>query len=339
MEQTRVSARPQRQFKGGSGPDVGDVNNGSVGQKQCAALQRVTGDPVRGAESLVNLGTDVDSGQGLDGAARRNAAGDDGEAIHYQGAYSPVTGSSTDGKAGAHNFGDGSDLLVFDIPAGGAVNVDLPWSTAWGQSTDSDDLDLYLYEWNGSWGTPVKKSETRINYGQFGDPVESLSYENILGETVQVAVQVVFTWPGTYPSPAVTLEIFATAFCLRNSFHCNGDQSGKGYSRFTYRPFTLEGNFAAAAGLQEMLLQSHRGVIRVFPAVPDQWREVLFSTLRAQGAFLVSAQRSEGQTRWVEIRAEQAGVCRVVSPFTGETLALPFQAGQTRRLTAEVAEP
>lgn len=135
------------------------------------------------------------------------------------------------------------------------------------------------------------------------------------------------------------LEIFATAFCLRNSFHCNGDQSGKGYSRFTYRPFTLEGNFAAAAGLQEMLLQSHRGVIRVFPAVPDQWREVSFNTLRAQGAFLVSAQRSEGQTRWVEIRAEQVGVCRVVSPFTGETLALSFQAGQTRRLTAEVAEP
>jgi len=25
------------------------------------------------------------------------------------------------------------------------------------------------------------------------------------------------------------LEIFATAFCLRSSFHCNGDQSGKGY--------------------------------------------------------------------------------------------------------------
>ena len=27
------------------------------------------------------------------------------------------------------------------------------------------------------------------------------------------------------------LEIFSTAFCLRSSFHCNGDQSGKGFSK------------------------------------------------------------------------------------------------------------
>ena len=85
------------------------------------------------------------------------------------------------------------------------------------------------------------------------------------------------------------LEIFATAFVLRNSFHANGDQSGKGYSNFRYRPFTLEGNYAFAAGAQEMLLQSHRGRIEVFPAIPASWRDVEFRTLRAQGAFLVSA--------------------------------------------------
>ncbi len=41
---------------------------------------------------------------------------------------------------------------------------------------------------------------------------------------------------------------FRDGLHLRNSFHCNGDQSGKGYSKFTYRPFTLEGNFAEGAG-------------------------------------------------------------------------------------------
>ncbi|MHC4439878.1 MAG: glycosyl hydrolase family 95 catalytic domain-containing protein [Planctomycetota bacterium] len=85
------------------------------------------------------------------------------------------------------------------------------------------------------------------------------------------------------------LEIFSTAFCLRNSFHCNGDQSGKGYSNARYRPFTLEGNFAAAAGLQEMLLQSYSDTIRLFPAVPADWKDISFKTLRAEGAFLVSA--------------------------------------------------
>jgi alpha-L-fucosidase 2 len=111
------------------------------------------------------------------------------------------------------------------------------------------------------------------------------------------------------------LEIFSTAFCLRSSFHCNGDQSGKGYSNFRYRPFTLEGNFASAAGLQEMLLQSYSGTIRIFPAIPADWKDVSFSTLRAEGAFLVSAERRDGITRNVKILAEKEGLCRIENPF------------------------
>ena len=111
------------------------------------------------------------------------------------------------------------------------------------------------------------------------------------------------------------LEVFSTAFCLRNGFHCNGDQSGKGYSDFRYRPFTLEGNFAAAAGLQEMLLQSYSGTVRVFPAVPAGWKDVSFKTLRAEGAFLISAERTAGLTQSVEILAEKGGTLRLENPF------------------------
>ncbi len=111
------------------------------------------------------------------------------------------------------------------------------------------------------------------------------------------------------------LQIFSEAFCLRNGFHCNGDQSGKGYSNFRYRPFTLEGNFAAAAGLQEMLLQSYSGTIRVFPAVPARWKDVSFKTLRAEGAFLVSAERTGGMAQRVEIVAEKGGLLRIENPF------------------------
>lgn len=114
---------------------------------------------------------------------------------------------------------------------------------------------------------------------------------------------------------AEALRIFAEAFCLRNSFHANGDQSGKGYSNLTYRPFTLEGNCAAAAGLQEMLLQSYSGEIRIFPAIPDDWKEASFDSLRAEGAFLVSAQRAMGQTQRVEIQSEKGGACHLENPF------------------------
>ncbi len=131
------------------------------------------------------------------------------------------------------------------------------------------------------------------------------------------------------------IEIFATAFTLRNSFHCNGDQSGRGYSRFTYRPFTLEGNFAAAAGIQEMLIQSHRGKIVVFPATPDSWHDVSFTTLRAEGSFLVSAQRQSGKTIRLEIESEKGGTCVLVSPFTGRELRLEMKPGQKTTLTSD----
>jgi alpha-L-fucosidase 2 len=145
---------------------------------------------------------------------------------------------------------------------------------------------------------------------------------------------------------AEALRIFATAFCLPNSFHVNGDQSGKGYSKFTYRPFTLEGNFAFAAGIQEMLLQSHTGVIRVFPAMPNDWDNVSFTDLRAAGAFLVSARMEQGKVVEVEVRSEKGGPYRMVNPFhgpfewtgvgslqEGDTLMLELEAQQTVRIT------
>jgi alpha-L-fucosidase 2 len=111
------------------------------------------------------------------------------------------------------------------------------------------------------------------------------------------------------------LDVFSRAFCLRNGFHCNGDQTDKGYSDFRYRPFTLEGNFAAAAGLQEMLLQSYSGTVRVFPAIPATWRDASFKGLRAEGAFVVSAERKDGRVRSVEIVAEAGGPLRLENPF------------------------
>lgn len=115
------------------------------------------------------------------------------------------------------------------------------------------------------------------------------------------------------------LDLFARAFVLRNSFHCNGDQSGEGHSRFTYRPFTLEGNFAFAAGLNEMLLQSHTGVIELFPAIPEQWADLSFDNLRAAGAFVVSAEREAGQTVCVTIESETGSVPVVRCPWTGKS--------------------
>ncbi|MDE7150630.1 MAG: hypothetical protein K2O27_00010, partial [Candidatus Amulumruptor sp.] len=125
---------------------------------------------------------------------------------------------------------------------------------------------------------------------------------------------------------AKALSTFARAFCLPNTFHVNGDQTASGLSRFTYRPFTLEGNFAFASGIQEMLLQSHTGVISLFPAIPSDWTDVGFTRLRAEGAVLVSADIKNGQLTDVRMLGERGGRFKVA--FRGDTLAVDLPAGK-----------
>lgn len=114
---------------------------------------------------------------------------------------------------------------------------------------------------------------------------------------------------------AKALRTFAECFCLKNTFHANGDQSKSGKSKFTYRPFTLEGNLAFAAGIQEMLLQSHSGVIRVFPAIPKSWDSVSFDKLRAYGAFIISAEKKDAKVVRVKVFSEKGGLVRILNPF------------------------
>lgn len=127
---------------------------------------------------------------------------------------------------------------------------------------------------------------------------------------------------------AAALKDFAICFTLPNSFHVNGDQTNSGKSKFLYRPFTLEGNFAFASGLQEMLIQSHTGVIRVFPAIPSSWMEASFKSLRAEGAFLVSADLVKGKITRIEIHAEKDGICRLADPQNnGKLIENAMRAG------------
>jgi len=134
-----------------------------------------------------------------------------------------------------------------------------------------------------------------------------------------------YSWLGSLAARAMdgdkaagALRTFAECFCLPNSFHANGDQTKSGKSKMTYRPFTLEGNFAFAAAVQEMLLQSHSGVVRVFPAVPASWKDVGFDSLRSYGAFLVSAKKKAGKVVEVRAGSEKGGRFRLDNPFSGE---------------------
>ena len=82
-----------------------------------------------------------------------------------------------------------------------------------------------------------------------------------------------------------------------------------------YRPFTLEGNFAFASAIQEMLIQSHTGIVHIFPAIPASWDTLSFDKLRAEGAFIISAKKENGAITIIEITTEKGGLLKFKNPF------------------------
>ena len=80
----------------------------------------------------------------------------------------------------------------------------------------------------------------------------------------------------------------------------------------SHPPFQIDGNFGGAAGIAEMLLQSHETsdgltVISLLPAVPECYKNGSFERLCARGGYEISAKWATGKVTEVTIKAKTAG--------------------------------
>ena len=93
-------------------------------------------------------------------------------------------------------------------------------------------------------------------------------------------------------------------------------------------PFQIDGNFGGSAGIAEMLLQSHEGVIRVLPAVPSEWQSGAFTGLCARGGFVVDAEWENGAVTSLSVTSKNGGECTVTFPIKSGVKALKLSLGE-----------
>lgn len=76
-------------------------------------------------------------------------------------------------------------------------------------------------------------------------------------------------------------------------------------------PFQIDGNFGCAAGIAEMMLQSHDGTLHVLPSVPDRWADGKVSGLVARGGFVVDIEWKDGKVTMLKVKSQLGGNLRI----------------------------
>jgi hypothetical protein len=88
--------------------------------------------------------------------------------------------------------------------------------------------------------------------------------------------------------------------CYPSSFHANGDCHANGHTKAVFGAFNVEGNSAAAAAVQEMLMHSAPCAIRLFLAMPGHSAEASFCGFLADGGIVVSAELVDASSESIE---------------------------------------
>ena len=122
-------------------------------------------------------------------------------------------------------------------------------------------------------------------------------------------------------------ELVKLLFRVKDESNANRSGGGTYINLFdSHPPFQIDGNFGGAAGIVELLVQSHQGFIEVLPALPRALPSGSLRGVCARGGFELDLSWKEGRLTRLSVLSKAGEACKI--RYRGRTKEFPTERGR-----------